>query len=102
MIKNITDLWNKYWEWLWDLDILPGLPIFVATIMIPVILLIQLITFSLGTYHKGNCLNSSYNRRWEENSWVCEEYVEDKWVEINQFEKGFIYHYNKTKREIIE
>lgn len=91
LAENIGAKCEEFLDWITRLPLIIGLPLLLVTIFsivaIPVFLLSNIMTH----YHKSNCLDSLSARRWNNN--VCEEYHDNRWIEIN-LSKDNVYLYN--------
>jgi len=73
-----------------------GFPLYMIssfTIVITIVITIYLILVNgLNISRRSECLGSQLARRYSD--WVCEEYYDNKWIEVDLSET--IYHYNEA------
>jgi hypothetical protein len=90
-IQNQID---SYFDWLYSLPSVIAALALIATVAIPIILICGSIDTVITINYRNACLDSMQPRRWHPN--VCEENIDDKWVEINPFEDDRTYYYNQA------
>jgi hypothetical protein len=92
IVTNIKEWWEKYLDFLYELPDGMGLPLLLVSIIIPVIIFCLILTEIADVSRRSKCLDSSLARRY--NNWICEEYHDNEWIEIDLSEN--IYYYNES------
>lgn len=98
--ENILGLFDKYIDWLDNLNPLLAVMIFVISIALSIVLVCSIAAKVEIQIHKRICLESVQPRRYH--APICEEYTDGKWVEIDAREKEPIYHYNEEAVKVNE
>ena len=96
---NIKELHGRYWDFIMKLPPFQGALLIVATISIPIFSITLGTATAIDYSYKTNCLDSPMSRRWI--PYVCEEYHDGKWVEIDP-SNSKIYYYNAAAGKVGE
>jgi len=91
-MKKIKELWENYWDWIFDLSPFIGAMVLIINIAIPLFTITAIMVNRLANYDSSICLDSQVARRWQ--AFICEEYHDGEWIKIDP-NGNKIYHYNE-------